>query len=1453
MRAAVIAAMLVALSGVVTSRPGRAAGAPERRTRELAARLAGASHGECPRLLRLAPQTWWARKAGGGPGVAVSRDGGVFAGRNASLVPAWLAPEAVACTAAALSHVMSRVSQRGTTGPSGGPPAWLDDRRRSSYWAGRLFAALASSAPDGMDARHPRGTGTVASALGVTSAEMTAVRSFVRGRCAREGRGPGGHRLGGAVCGAFDGWLWAGPWPAGKPELDADPMEDAVGGDGVFGPAAARGDASMDAMSELAPDDAGPGGGARWRHAVSRAAGVGSADGSAADGGGEATVEGAASGLSGEAGAEGVEWNRLVQGLGTAAALEVQGWAVSGFALPEEATVRVTCSGPSLVWLALPASAGGAAGASGPAGRGRGGGAGSPSPAAWDGAIPVPSDVYGGGRAQWVGRLAAGPYEIGARLRGRARAAVTCAVQAWRRDEDAALATWQGSGALVAVPDAAVGGSEWGPVAAGGAAPAVLAGSWASVRVAAGSGGLVIEASRSRVLASQGGAEWGEGRLDWGGDGAAYLGPGQTTVVSVPLTAAAATTMASPPVPAPDGAGASSVAAAEAEAAALPALAAAVAMPPGICAGRGGASGPASVTLEVTLLGRRPGGRGGLVRVVTAATGVRCRSPGEALTTTHRSVVSAGGAVLRTTMVLPLPPGPDGDGCPAQAGPVPAFAGAAWRAARAGWLEGGGTPLLVSLHGTGVSGASQADAYKRGRRAFTAARARRLAAAAGAGAGGSAVAAAAAASGGGFEFGVEGWLVVAPDRQGAHNWEGPHGQGTVAAAVGAAAALVRSLRDQARAAAAGATDCAAGAGRDWACAEDADAARVTWAGHSMGGHGAWLALARGPGRAVCSWPAAAWLSKETYSDANALFGHADAASAYGGRADGGLRGALHATAVGNDAEASAASAAAGLPTVIRTGSEDDTVPPFFSRRGARALQAARAARLADLEGAVAASGCGAVAAAALDSSWLSLDAVRGKGHWFWDSDRPNDGGVVADCAVRSTLAACAGVVSDAAGLTAWEGRGGAGAGIGVPCPAAANGSGRVIAVLDRFSMTSSDPAEQEGRRGASVHGRLSPAAVAELSVVVELQACGGHSPPSLGTAQAAAVVWRVASARNVASLRLSRGAASADTAGHLVSLTRSDAAGPAGVAMPGAGHLVSALWTRLGAAGVMAVEVEPPATAWAPPAAVIGTGGEVVWSPGIGLPATVWLARPGSTTRRVAVSADGTAGEEQGRATGRVSGSGLALDVWRRPCGIIVGTRCRGGPCPAAETAARWALASFVATSLSVAADGHCDVVSDEATAGAAVLARRGAGLVVIGGVGSNDWLRAATNGSHGAAGARIHMARGASAAVTACGALAVVSTARASGPGGWRASLLLLPGGAGASPGAWAAHAVLAAPTVPPMTRAPWTNLFPGVFAVSGRVFAEGDAAAVLVGAWGDDWLDGGFPSVDRCAGAGT
>ena len=235
-------------------------------------------------------------------------------------------------------------------------------------------------------------------------------------------------------------------------------------------------------------------------------------------------------------------------------------------------------------------------------------------------------------------------------------------------------------------------------------------------------------------------------------------------------------------------------------------------------------------------------------------------------------------------------------------------------------------PVLLTLHGTGISPLSQADAYKT-------------------------VPPGAAA--GAYRFGVEGLFVLAPSRSGAHNWEG-------VGALSASAALAGLRRLLAR---------------QPTLPQVSSRARGIIAGHSMGGHGALMLAANEPSRFACLSSTALWIAKESYSVANAFF-QGDVQLAFTAPR---LQ-ALLLQSLGEFHPDRLASNMAQLRAHIRVGGSDATTHPYFSRRMLRLLQR---------EGANA-----------------TLEEVKSKEHWWWDTNQDNDGGVLNDGPMRAFYREC---------------------------------------------------------------------------------------------------------------------------------------------------------------------------------------------------------------------------------------------------------------------------------------------------------------------------------------------------------------------------------------------------------------------------------------------------------------
>ncbi|KAK3259660.1 hypothetical protein CYMTET_31351 [Cymbomonas tetramitiformis] len=205
-----------------------------------------------------------------------------------------------------------------------------------------------------------------------------------------------------------------------------------------------------------------------------------------------------------------------------------------------------------------------------------------------------------------------------------------------------------------------------------------------------------------------------------------------------------------------------------------------------------------------------------------------------------------------------------------------------------------------------------------------------------------------------------------------------------------------------------------------------------------------------------------WTNRERYGDANTLF-RADIQLSY---LDLKLRAILEATISDSDVELTVSNLA-GLPVLVRTGSEDNSVPPHWSRRMARLLS--------DVPG--------------VDLVWSEL---AGKQHWWWDSKETNDGGAVFDRAVRNFYKAA----------------------VDAPVQADCHLGGHCREVPEEFQITSLNPATHHGRGGVRIlqmRSRLQRAVVRVLLSGAEDDAAAQHVEGS----QLPALVLRT---RNVARL-----------------------------------------------------------------------------------------------------------------------------------------------------------------------------------------------------------------------------------------------------------------------------------------------------------------------------------------------
>jgi len=210
-----------------------------------------------------------------------------------------------------------------------------------------------------------------------------------------------------------------------------------------------------------------------------------------------------------------------------------------------------------------------------------------------------------------------------------------------------------------------------------------------------------------------------------------------------------------------------------------------------------------------------------------------------------------------------------------------------------------------------------------------------------------------------YTFGVQGMWTLAPTRNGAHNWEytgflsaltaletlgtpGDHGQGSCILPSEIVPHFPRA---------------------------SINFHKVIFTGHSMGGHGAWTIATHVPDRALGVVSAAGWIRKEYYGDSNRFFIH-DIGHSF---IDSSLKGILENTFVEYNADVHGSNLK-GLMVHARIGANDRSVPPYQVRKMVRVL----------LEHGVN----------------TTYEEIPNKEHWWWDTLRSNDGGVLNDVKLR---------------------------------------------------------------------------------------------------------------------------------------------------------------------------------------------------------------------------------------------------------------------------------------------------------------------------------------------------------------------------------------------------------------------------------------------------------------------
>ena len=151
-----------------------------------------------------------------------------------------------------------------------------------------------------------------------------------------------------------------------------------------------------------------------------------------------------------------------------------------------------------------------------------------------------------------------------------------------------------------------------------------------------------------------------------------------------------------------------------------------------------------------------------------------------------------------------------------------------------------------------------------------------------------------------------------------------------------------------------------------------DSHRVVVSGHSRGGHGALTFATHFPDRVLAVVSASGYPDRESYGDANILF-DIDLQLSY---MDPHLL-AIHLSTIHEHDNTQSASNLKHMDLLVRSGSADRTVNPYFQRLIARVFAA--------------------------EGVNVTYSEKEGADHWYWDFAVPEDGGVVFDPLIRTFI------------------------------------------------------------------------------------------------------------------------------------------------------------------------------------------------------------------------------------------------------------------------------------------------------------------------------------------------------------------------------------------------------------------------------------------------------------------
>eukprot|EP01038_Epipyxis_sp_PR26KG_P004199 gene4199-5972_t len=249
-------------------------------------------------------------------------------------------------------------------------------------------------------------------------------------------------------------------------------------------------------------------------------------------------------------------------------------------------------------------------------------------------------------------------------------------------------------------------------------------------------------------------------------------------------------------------------------------------------------------------------------------------------------------------------------------------------------------PVLLSLHGSGITAMSHADAHKimpKGKKDYI--------------------------------FGIEKYWLIAPTRFGAHNWEGV-GELAARRSVNSIMKMFDSIHLN---------------------LPKIDVSKpLILSGHSMGGHGVWVAGGNDPDAFNCILPTAGWIKKEEYNNANAFFS-LDVSNSFIDP----LMKSLLELSMGEYHMDHYVTNYMYYDVHIRVGHVDHTTHPWYSRRMYRLLAQQQRSVVHSYNNSYYNL-----------NSVVRLEEVAGKGHWWWDTTHDNDGGVMNDKTMRDMYHRC---------------------------------------------------------------------------------------------------------------------------------------------------------------------------------------------------------------------------------------------------------------------------------------------------------------------------------------------------------------------------------------------------------------------------------------------------------------